>query len=48
MSRGWGAPATLSRCSGRGLHLVRTLTHRFGADPRKQGKVVWFELEAAA
>ncbi len=34
--------------SGRGLHLVRSLTHRFGADARKQGKVVWFELEAAA
>ncbi|MEU9041833.1 MULTISPECIES: ATP-binding protein [unclassified Kitasatospora] len=34
--------------SGRGLFLVRALTHRFGADPRKLGKVVWFELEAAA
>ncbi|MFJ9953044.1 ATP-binding protein [Kitasatospora sp. NPDC091207] len=34
--------------SGRGLHLVRSLTHRFGADPRKNGKVVWFELDAAA
>ncbi|WP_405360670.1 ATP-binding protein [Kitasatospora sp. NBC_00085] len=35
--------------SGRGLHLVRSLTHRFGTDPRKHGgKVVWFELEAAA
>ncbi|WP_316526675.1 ATP-binding protein [Kitasatospora brasiliensis] len=30
--------------SGRGLHLVRSLTHRFGAEPRKDGKVVWFEL----
>ncbi|MEU6233258.1 ATP-binding protein [Kitasatospora sp. NPDC047058] len=35
--------------SGRGLHLVRSLTHRFGADPRKHGgKSVWFELDAAA
>ncbi|MFF2003412.1 ATP-binding protein [Kitasatospora sp. NPDC058201] len=34
--------------SGRGLHLVRSLTHRFGADPRKSGKRVWFELDAAA
>ncbi|MEV7020537.1 ATP-binding protein [Kitasatospora sp. NPDC093558] len=33
--------------SGRGLHLVRSLTHRFGADPRKQGKAVWFEMDAA-
>ncbi|MFF7992986.1 ATP-binding protein [Kitasatospora xanthocidica] len=42
------APADPLSLSGRGLHLVRALTHRFGADPRKQGKVVWFELEAAA
>ncbi|MGV9267114.1 ATP-binding protein [Kitasatospora sp. NPDC003701] len=34
--------------SGRGLHLVRSLTHRFGTDPRKCGKSVWFELDAAA
>ncbi|AUY51071.1 ATP-binding protein [Streptomyces sp. CB01881] len=35
--------------SGRGLHLVRSLTHRFGAQARKHGgKVVWFELEVAA
>ncbi|MFJ4795339.1 ATP-binding protein [Kitasatospora purpeofusca] len=34
--------------SGRGLHLVRALTHRFGADPAKNGKRVWFELDAAA
>ncbi|MEU1419412.1 ATP-binding protein [Kitasatospora sp. NPDC005751] len=34
--------------SGRGIHLVRSLTHRFGADARKDGKVVWFELDAAA
>ncbi|MFE6056534.1 ATP-binding protein [Kitasatospora sp. NPDC056446] len=42
------APADLLSLSGRGLFLVRALTHRFGADPRKQGKVVWFELEAVA
>ncbi|MFJ5121504.1 ATP-binding protein [Kitasatospora sp. NPDC088548] len=34
--------------SGRGLHLVRELTHRFGTNPRKKGKIVWFELDAAA
>ncbi|GAA1965819.1 ATP-binding protein [Kitasatospora viridis] len=35
--------------SGRGLHLVRSLTHRFGADPHKRGgKRVWFELDAVA
>ncbi|MER7581693.1 ATP-binding protein [Kitasatospora sp. NPDC097691] len=41
-------PADPLSLSGRGLHLVRTLTHRFGADPRKRGKAVWFELEPAA
>ncbi|MFE9422371.1 ATP-binding protein [Kitasatospora sp. NPDC006697] len=35
--------------SGRGIHLVRSLTHRFGADPHQHGgKRVWFELDAAA
>ncbi|KOV31753.1 hypothetical protein ADK60_15175 [Streptomyces sp. XY431] len=34
--------------SGRGLHLVRSLTDRFGTDPRRSGKSVWFELDAAA
>ncbi|MFD4660330.1 ATP-binding protein [Kitasatospora sp. NPDC058444] len=41
-------PADPLAVSGRGLFLVRALTHRFGADPRKTGKVVWFELEASA
>ncbi|MGW2372798.1 ATP-binding protein [Kitasatospora sp. NPDC001683] len=41
-------PADPLALSGRGLHLVRALTHRFGADPRKNGKVVWFELEPLA
>ncbi|MFE6869668.1 ATP-binding protein [Kitasatospora sp. NPDC057692] len=34
--------------SGRGLDLVRALTHRFGVEPVKTGKVTWFELDAAA
>ncbi len=34
--------------SGRGLHLVRSLTDRFGADARTAGKSVWFELDSAA
>ncbi|MEV6979003.1 ATP-binding protein [Kitasatospora sp. NPDC093806] len=34
--------------SGRGLHLVRALTHRFGAETRTRGKRVWFELDLAA
>ncbi|MGW4897880.1 ATP-binding protein [Kitasatospora sp. NPDC004240] len=44
------APADPYELSGRGLHLVRSLTHRFGAAPRKRGrgKLVWFELDAAA
>ncbi|MER6365672.1 ATP-binding protein [Kitasatospora sp. NPDC001527] len=41
-------PADPFAVSGRGLHLVRALTHRFGADPTKTGKVTWFELDAAA
>ncbi|MER7848820.1 ATP-binding protein [Kitasatospora sp. NPDC096077] len=41
-------PADPFATSGRGLHLVRALTHRFGVDPRKHGKVVWFEMEPHA
>ncbi|MBV6698634.1 ATP-binding protein [Kitasatospora aureofaciens] len=41
-------PCTLLSESGRGLHLVRALTHRFGTDLCKQGKSVWFELDSAA
>ncbi|SDT74929.1 Anti-sigma regulatory factor (Ser/Thr protein kinase) [Streptomyces sp. TLI_053] len=41
-------PADLYALSGRGLHLVRALTDRFGATSNKHGKVVWFELEPAA
>jgi anti-sigma regulatory factor (Ser/Thr protein kinase) len=30
--------------SGRGLHLVEILSTRWGAEPTRDGKVVWFEL----
>ncbi|MGW7445423.1 ATP-binding protein [Kitasatospora sp. NPDC054795] len=41
------SPADLGEC-GRGLQLVQGLTHRWGVDPQKRGKVVWYELEALA
>ncbi|MER7849124.1 ATP-binding protein [Kitasatospora sp. NPDC096077] len=31
--------------SGRGLLLVEGLTHRWGVEPQKLGKRVWFELD---
>ncbi|MEU9043182.1 MULTISPECIES: ATP-binding protein [unclassified Kitasatospora] len=34
--------------SGRGLQLVSGLTHRWGVDPQKRGKTVWYELDSAA
>ncbi|MGW7443837.1 ATP-binding protein [Kitasatospora sp. NPDC054795] len=34
--------------SGRGLQLVEGLMHRWGAEPRKLGKRVWFELDGVA
>ncbi|MBD0692506.1 hypothetical protein BG452_02065 [Streptomyces sp. CBMA123] len=44
-----------SRCSldplsesGRGLHLVEGLTHRWGVEPHELGKTVWFELDGDA
>jgi anti-sigma regulatory factor (Ser/Thr protein kinase) len=41
--------AELLDVSGRGLHLVRELTHRFGVAPHKRGgKRIWFELDSAA
>ncbi|MFB6892184.1 ATP-binding protein [Kitasatospora sp. NPDC056327] len=40
-------PAGLAE-SGRGLQLVQGLTHRWGAEPQKRGKLVWFELDHAA
>lgn len=40
------APDLLAE-SGRGLQLVEGLTHRWGVEPQKRGKSVWFELDAA-
>nr|BFD89542.1 hypothetical protein KitaXyl93_09020 [Kitasatospora sp. Xyl93] len=40
-------PTDLGEC-GRGLQLVQGLTHRWGVDPQKRGKVVWYELESLA
>ncbi|MFJ9697194.1 ATP-binding protein [Kitasatospora sp. NPDC101183] len=34
--------------SGRGLLLVDQLTHRWGIDPLRHGKTVWYELDSAA
>ncbi|MFJ9445268.1 ATP-binding protein [Kitasatospora sp. NPDC101235] len=34
--------------SGRGLQLVEGLTHRWGIDPQKRGKTVWYELDTLA
>ncbi|MER7672867.1 ATP-binding protein [Kitasatospora sp. NPDC096128] len=34
--------------SGRGLQLVEGLTHRWGVDPQKRGKTVWYELDFPA
>ncbi|SDT75944.1 Anti-sigma regulatory factor (Ser/Thr protein kinase) [Streptomyces sp. TLI_053] len=34
--------------SGRGLQLVQGLTHRWGSEIQKRGKLVWFELDHAA
>ncbi|ARF77943.1 hypothetical protein B6264_02495 [Kitasatospora aureofaciens] len=44
------APRTPSRLaeSGRGLQLVEGLTHRWGVDPQKRGKTVWYELDFPA
>ncbi|WP_195911051.1 ATP-binding protein [Streptomyces kaniharaensis] len=41
------APADLAE-TGRGLQLVQGLTHRWGVDPQKRGKSVWYELDFAA
>ena len=35
----------LDSLTGRGLHLVEALAHRWGVDEHPDGKVVWFELE---
>lgn len=34
--------------TGRGLVLLEEMASRWGADPSSAGKVVWFELDAAA
>ncbi|MFD0405724.1 ATP-binding protein [Kitasatospora sp. NPDC127116] len=34
--------------SGRGLQLVEGLTHRWGVDPQKRGKAIWYELDCRA
>ncbi|MFJ9694142.1 ATP-binding protein [Kitasatospora sp. NPDC101183] len=34
--------------SGRGLQLVAALTDRWGVDPQKLGKTIWFELDGVA
>ncbi|TYC71929.1 ATP-binding protein, partial [Streptomyces sp. CB01881] len=34
--------------SGRGLRLVQGLTHRWGTEPQKHGKSVWFECALKA
>ncbi|WP_167344201.1 MULTISPECIES: ATP-binding protein [Streptomyces] len=31
-----------------GLQLVEAFTHRWGAEPQKLGKRVWFELDGVA
>ncbi|MFH8379922.1 ATP-binding protein [Kitasatospora sp. NPDC018058] len=40
-------PAGLAE-TGRGLQLVEGLTHRWGVDPQKRGKSVWYELDLAS
>ncbi|MFJ8474029.1 ATP-binding protein [Kitasatospora sp. NPDC094011] len=34
--------------SGRGLQLIEGLTDRWGVDPQKRGKSVWYELDSDA
>ena len=36
------------RPGGRGLHLLDQLASRWGAEPREDGKVVWFEVDRSA
>ncbi|MEV8323075.1 MULTISPECIES: ATP-binding protein [unclassified Kitasatospora] len=40
-------PADLAE-TGRGLQLVDGLTHRWGVDPQKRGKTIWYELDSRA
>ncbi|MFH9354267.1 ATP-binding protein [Kitasatospora sp. NPDC017646] len=41
-------PLNLLAESGRGLQLVEALTSRWGVDPQKRGKTIWFELDGGA
>ncbi|WP_052707562.1 ATP-binding protein [Streptomyces rubellomurinus] len=34
--------------AGRGLQLIEGLTHRWGVEPQKRGKIVWYELDFVA
>lgn len=34
------------RLTGRGMHLVETLSNQWGVEPTPRGKTVWFELSA--
>ncbi|MGW2378515.1 MULTISPECIES: ATP-binding protein [Kitasatospora] len=38
-------PLDLLAESGRGLQLVEGLTDRWGIDPQKRGKTIWFECD---
>ena len=40
-------PPSAQRLNGRGLHLVEACASRWGVEQRADGKVVWFEIEAA-
>lgn len=35
-----------TRLTGRGMHLVETLSNQWGIEPTPNGKTVWFELSA--
>ena len=39
------AVPTPGQLSGRGLNIVDTLVDRWGAETRREGKVVWFEMD---
>jgi anti-sigma regulatory factor (Ser/Thr protein kinase) len=51
--RDYGEPAATPaddelRLGGRGLHIVDTLSERWGVMPQPPGKVVWFEMALGA
>jgi serine/threonine-protein kinase RsbW len=41
-------PQSTQATSGRGLHLVDSLAERWGVEPHRPGKRVWFELPLAS